>query len=256
MKLRSYYLGELTWLDIKEFLTQHDVAVVPVGSCEQHGPHLPVDTDAYDAFWLSLKAVEKAKCALAAPPIYYGVSLHHMDFPGTITLSADTLEQLVFEVASSLVKHGFKKILFENGHGGNTPALEAASQRIKVETNAFVTIDSVSLIPDFIKDYIETVYDAHAGEFETSTTLANREKFVVKERIGKAKIKLPESKYTKIGLKEAGPKVSWSFRTRELSETGVIGDPTKASKEKGEKAWNLAIERLADLLIELDKMKF
>lgn len=255
MKMRSYCLGELTWPDVKEFLTMHDVAVVPVGSCEQHGPHLPIDTDAYDALWLSLKAAEKAQCALVAPPICYGVSLHHMDFPGTVTLNPHTLEQIAHEVASSLTKHGFKKILFENGHGGNTPALEAATQRVKADTNAFVAIDTVSLIPDFIEKYIQTPYDAHAGEFETSTTLANREKFVIKERIRKPKIRLPKSKYTKIGLKESGPKVSWGFRTKEISETGVIGDPTKASKKKGETAWKLAIERLADLLTELDKMK-
>jgi creatinine amidohydrolase/Fe(II)-dependent formamide hydrolase-like protein len=255
MKMRSYYLGELTWVDVEEFLTKHNVVIVPVGSCEQHGPHLPIDTDAYDAFWLSMKAAEKARCALVAPPIYYGVSIHHMDFPGTVTLTPYTLEQLAYEVACSLTKHGFKKILFENGHGGNTPALEAAAQRIKTDTNAFIAIDTVSLIPDFIEKHIETPYDAHAGEFETSTTLANREKFVIKERIKKPKITRPKSKYTKIGLKETGPKVSWSFRTKEISETGVIGDPTKASKEKGEKAWKLAIERLADLLAELDKMK-
>jgi len=229
---------------------------VPVGSCEQHGPHLPIDTDAYDAFWLSLKAAEKAQCAIVVPPLNYGVSLHHMDFSGTVTLSPHTLEQVAYEVVYSLTKHGFKKVLFENGHGGNTPALEAAVQRIKADTNAFVVIDTVSLIPDFIEKFIETPYDAHAGEFETSTTLANRENFVVKERIKKPKIKLPDSKYTKIGLKETGPKVSWGFRTKEISETGVIGDPTKASKEKGETAWKLAIERLADLLAELDKLKF
>jgi creatinine amidohydrolase/Fe(II)-dependent formamide hydrolase-like protein len=255
MKMRSYYLGELTWVDVKEFLTKHNVVIVPVGSCEQHGPHLPMDTDAYDAFWLSMKAAEKAQCALVAPPIYYGVSIHHMDFHGTATLTPLTLEQLAYEVACSLTKHGFKKILFENGHGGNTPALEAAAQRIKMDTNAFVAIDTVSLIPDFIEKYIETPYDAHAGEFETSTTLANRENLVVKERIKKPKITFPKSKYTKIGLKETGPKVSWSFGTKEISETGVIGDPTKATKEKGEKAWKLAIERLADLLIDLDEMK-
>ncbi|MEM3357227.1 MAG: creatininase family protein, partial [Candidatus Bathyarchaeia archaeon] len=247
MKMRSYYLGELTWVDVEKFLTEHDVAVIPVGSCEQHGPHLPIDTDAYDAFLLSLKAAEKAECALVAPPIYYGVSVHHMDFPGTVTLSPHTLEQLAYEVAHSLVRHGFKKILFENGHGGNTPALESAAQRIKTDINAFVAIDTVSLIPDFIEKPIETSYDAHAGEFETSTTLANRENSVVKERIRKPKITLPASKYTKIGLKEGGPKVSWSFRTKEISDIGVIGDPTKASKEKGEVAWKLAIERLADL---------
>jgi creatinine amidohydrolase len=213
-----------------------------------------LDTDAYDAFWLSLKAAEKAQCALVAPPIYYGVSLHHMDFPGTITLNPRTLEQVAYEVGVCLTKHGFNKILFENGHGGNTPALEAAAQRIKAETDAFVAIDTVSLIPDFVEKFIETPYDAHAGEFETSTTLANRENLVVRERIAKPQLTLPKSKYTKIGLKETGPKVSWAFRTKELSNTGVIGDPTKASKDKGEKAWKLAIERLVDLLKELDSI--
>ncbi|MGC8998893.1 MAG: creatininase family protein [Candidatus Bathyarchaeia archaeon] len=254
MKMRSYYLGELTWVDVEEFLKRHKTVIVPFGSCEQHGPHLPLDTDAYDAFWLSVKAAEEARCALVAPPIYYGVSSHHMDFPGTITLNPQTLEQTAYEVGICLVKHGFKKVLFENGHGGNTPALEAAAQRIKAETDAFVAIDTVSLIPDFIEQFIETPYDAHAGEFETSTSLANREKYVVKERIAKPQITLPKSKYIKIGLKEAGPKVSWAFRTKEISSTGVIGDPTKASKEKGEKAWKLAIERLAELLKELDSM--
>jgi len=254
MKKRRFYLGELTWPDVKEFLSNHDVAVIPVGSCEQHGPHLPLDTDAYDAFWLSLKAAERAECALVAPPIYFGVSSHHMDFPGTTTLSPHTLEQVAYEVAVSLIKHGFRKIVFENGHGGNSPALEAATQRIKADTGAFVVVDTVSLIPDFIEKFVETPHDAHAGEFETSTTLANREELVVKERIKKPTIRLPKSKYTKIGLKETGPKVYWGFRTKEISETGVIGDPTKASKEKGEKAWKIAIERLADLLNELDKI--
>jgi creatinine amidohydrolase/Fe(II)-dependent formamide hydrolase-like protein len=254
MKMRSYYLGELTWTDVAEFLKNHKTVLVPVGSCEQHGPHLPLDTDAYDAFWLSLKAAEKAQCALVAPPIYYGVSSHHMDFPGTVTLNPQTLEQVAYEIGLCLVKHGFKRILFENGHGGNTPALEAAAQRIKAETEAFVAIDNVSLIPDFIEQFIETPYDTHAGEFETSTSLANREKAVVKERITKPQITLPKSKYAKIGFKEAGPKVSWAFRTKEISSTGVIGDPTKASKEKGEKAWKLAVERLAELLKELDSM--
>jgi len=251
----GFYLGELAWPDVKDFLSKHDVVVIPVGSCEQHGPHLPLDTDAYDAFWLSMKAAEKAACALVAPPIYYGVSMHHMDFPGTVTLNPDTLEMLAYEIAKSLVKHGFRKIVFENGHGGNTQALESAAQRIKIETGIFVAVDTVSLIPDYIEKTIETLHDAHAGEFETSTSLANREEHVKTDRIKKPTLKLPASKYTKIGLKETGPKVFWSFRTKEISEIGVIGDPTKASKEKGEIAWKMAIERLADLLIELDKMQ-
>ena len=178
-----------------------------------------------------------------------------MDFPGTLTLYPHTLETLAYEIATSLVKHGFKKIVFENGHGGNTQALESTVQRIKIDTGVFTVVDTVSLIPDYIKKHVETLYDAHAGEFETSTSLANREEHVRMDRIKKPKLVFPASKYTKIGLKETGPKVFWGFRTKEISDTGVIGDPTKASKEKGTVAWELAIERLADLLIELDKMQ-
>jgi creatinine amidohydrolase/Fe(II)-dependent formamide hydrolase-like protein len=251
----GFYLGELAWPDVEEFLSKHNVAIIPVGSCEQHGPHLPLDTDAYDALWLSLKAADKAGCALVAPPIYYGVSMHHMDFSGTVTLYPDTLEALAYEVAISLVKHGFRKIVFENGHGGNTQALESAAQRIKIDTGAFTVVDTVSLIPDYIEKHIETPYDAHAGEFETSTSLANREEHVRIDRIKKPQLNFPASKYTKIGLKETGPKVYWGFRTKEISEIGVIGDPTKASKEKGVLAWKMATERLAELLLELDKMQ-
>lgn len=240
---------------MKEFLLKHNTIIIPVGSCEQHGPHLPLDTDAYDAFWLSLRAAKKAGCALVAPPINYGISMHHMDFAGTITLAPDTLEAVAYEASVSLIKHGFRKIVFENGHGGNTPALESAAQRIKTDTGAFAVVDTVSLIPDYIEESVETAYDAHAGEFETSTSLANREEHVKTDRIRKPKLTLPASKYTKIGLKETGPKVYWAFRTKELSETGVIGDPTKASKEKGIKAWEMATQRLAELLLELDKIQ-
>lgn len=165
-----------------------------------------MDTDAYDGFWLSLKAAEKAGCALVAPPIYYDVSMHHMDFPGTVTLYPDTLETLaIYEIATSLIQHGFREIVFENGHGGNTQALESAAQRIKIDTGAFTVVDTVSLIPD----YIETPYDVYAGEFETSTSLANREEHVRIDRIKKPVLKFPASKYTKIGLKETRPKVFW-----------------------------------------------
>ncbi len=102
MRMRSFALGELTWPDVEEFLSDHDVVVVPVGSCEQHGPHLPLDMDAYDVLWLSRRAAERAGCALVAPPIYYGVSPHHMDLPGTVTLSPHALEELAYEVAVSL----------------------------------------------------------------------------------------------------------------------------------------------------------
>ncbi len=117
-----------------------------------------------------------------------------------------------------------------------------------------MVVDTVSLIQEFIEEFIETPYDAHAGEFETSTTLANREELMVRERIRKPRIRLPESKYTKIGFKEKGPRVV-GVPNKGNQRDGVIGDPTKASKEKGEKAWKIAVERLVDLLTELDEME-
>jgi creatinine amidohydrolase len=178
-----------------------------------------------------------------------------MNFPGTATLNPDTLEALAYEVATSLIKHGFRKIVFENGHGGNTQALESAAQRIKIDTGAFTVVDTVSLIPNYIKKHVKTPYDAHAGEFETSTSLANREEHVRIDRIKKPRLTFPASKYTKIGLGATGPRVYWGFRTKDISDTGVIGDPTKASKQKGKLGWKIAIERLAELPHELDEIK-
>ncbi|HDJ26408.1 MAG TPA: creatininase family protein [Candidatus Bathyarchaeota archaeon] len=246
------YMAEMTWEEVAEFLREHDVVVVPVGSCEQHGPHLPLDTDTYDALWVSLRAAEKAGCALVAPPITYGVSYHHMAYPGTVSISPETLMRLAIEVAESLIKHGFKKIVFENGHGGNSPALNAAAQVIRARhPDVLVVVDTVGLIPDLIEELVETPYDAHSGEFETSTSLANRPELVRRERIRKPDFREPSVSYMRIGLKAKGPRVFWPIRTDELSDTGAIGDPTKASEVKGRELLKAMVDRLADLLMEL-----
>jgi len=248
-------MAEMTWQEVEEFLSKHDTVVIPVGSCEQHGPHLPLDTDTYDALWISLRAAEKAGCALVAPPITYGVSYHHSAFKGTISISPETLMKLAYEVGMSLVKQGFRKIVFENGHGGNDPALRAAAQMIKAgRPDVMVIVDTVGLIPDLIEELVETPYDAHAGEFETSTSLANRPELVREDRIPRAEVKLPPVKFMRIGLKARGPRVYWAIRTDELSEVGIIGDATKASRDKGERFLRAMVDRLAELLVELDKL--
>ncbi|HDI00926.1 MAG TPA: creatininase family protein [Candidatus Bathyarchaeota archaeon] len=247
------YMAEMTWEEVADFLREHDVVVVPVGSCEQHGPHLPLDTDTYDALWISLRAAEEAGCALVAPPITYGVSYHHMAYPGTVSISPETLMRIAIEVAESLIKHGFRKIVFENGHGGNAPALNAAAQAIRARhPDVLVVVDNVGLVPDLIEELVETPYDAHSGEFETSTSLANRPELVRMDRIRKPAFRPPSVKYMRVGLKAKGPRVFWPIRTDELSDTGAIGDPTRASEEKGRKLLEAMVRRLADLLVELD----
>ena len=250
------YMGEMTWPEVAEFLKHHDVVIIPVGSCEQHGPHLPLDTDAYDAFWVALRAAKRAGCALVAPPINYGVSYHHMPFPGTVSISPETLMKLAYEVAESLIKHGFKKIVFENGHGGNAPALNAAAQMIKAKyPDTIIVVDNIGLIPDLLETLVETPHDAHAGEFETSTSLANRPELVRTERITKPKVQKPPVEYMRLGLAEKGPRVYWPIRTDQLTNTGAIGDPTRATREKGEIFLKALVERLVKLLKELDELR-
>lgn len=242
---RSYYMGKLAWPDVEAFLREHKTVVIPVGSFEQHGPHLPLETDAHTAFWVCIRAAEKAGCALVVPPISYGVSTHHMDFPGTVTLTSQTLAQVVFEIGASLVKHGFQKIVMHNRHGGNSNALGCAADRLKMELGAFVALDNFSLTPDFTTQYIETPYDIHAGEKETSAVMATQEEWVVKDRIKTPKLNPLALKY----------KVNIPRKIKEISETGAVGDPTKATKEKGAKYHQMYIERLAELIKEVDGLK-
>jgi creatinine amidohydrolase/Fe(II)-dependent formamide hydrolase-like protein len=100
----------------------------PVGSTEQHGPHLSLDTDTYDAEYLAIEAARRVSAPrpLVLPAIAYGVAYHHMDFPGTVAVSPDILSRLVVEVGMSVARHGITKLVIVNGHGGNVPALRYA----------------------------------------------------------------------------------------------------------------------------------
>lgn len=249
--MQKYLLGELTWVEAEKRFKETDIALLPVGSLEQHGRHLPLDTDSFDAYWLAKEVAEKVKYPkpLVLPPINYGISYHHLDFPGTISISPETLSQLVYEIALCLTKWNVKKLVIINGHGGNKPALECAMQRIKNELNIFVCIDTGELIAKEKSKIIETKNDVHSGEYETSTSLANREELVRKEEIKEAKLKF-KSKYL-----EFDRGIPSGIRVKELSSAGVLGNPKKASKEKGKKLWSLHIKKLVELIEDLKKIK-
>jgi len=253
-------LGECTWVDVKKYLEQSDLVLLPVGSTEQHGPHLPLDTDTYDAVWICKRVAEVLKeegiGVMICPPLYFGVSLHHMDFPGTVSLMPETLSAVVFDICSSLYRHGFRKFVIVNGHGGNRPALNAAAQNLKAAyPDILVVIETFGLVSDVISEILETKeWDIHAGEIETSTSLYNREDLVRKDRVVREVPEEMPSKYMKLGFRVREPKVdSFSFSTKELSKSGVIGDATKASKEKGKILLEASVERLADLIRDLVK---
>ncbi|MFC1857114.1 creatininase family protein [Thermodesulfobacteriota bacterium] len=248
----EYLWGELTWPDAKERLQVVDIALLPVGAVEQHGPHLPLDTDAFDADYLARRVAEACSNPkpLTLPLIAYGVSYHHDDFPGTISISNDTLSRLVYEIGIGAARNGIQKLVVINAHGGNTPALNHAAQMINRDARIFVCVDSGETSDVDITTLAETPNDVHAGEIETSTCLAVRPHLVKMEAAVPA---IPEfsSRYLNFTSKRS---VTWYGYTRRISATGVMGDPTKASAQKGSKIWEIMIAHLVALVEDLKRL--
>jgi creatinine amidohydrolase/Fe(II)-dependent formamide hydrolase-like protein len=249
---RTYLLSELTWPEAQRRLKEVDIALLPVGATEQHGPHLPLETDAFDADYLARQVA--AQCSdpkpLVLPLISYGVSYHHEDFPGTLSVSPDTLSRLVYDVGMSAVKHGITKLVVINGHAGNTPALKFAAQMVNRDAHVFTCVESGETSDTDIMAVTETPNDVHAGEVETSTSLATRPHLVKMSEVEKF---VPEfsSRFLDFSSKRS---VEWYARTAKISESGVLGDPTRASREKGEKIWSIMIRNLVEFVEDLKGM--
>jgi creatinine amidohydrolase/Fe(II)-dependent formamide hydrolase-like protein len=244
-----HILGELTWPEAEARLRETDLALLPVGAVEQHGPHLTLDTDAYDADHLAravAEACEKPK-PLVLPLIPYGVSYHHEDFSGTLSISPDTLSKLVYEIGMSAAHHGISKLVIINGHGGNSPALHFAAQMINRDAHIFTCVDTGETSDPDINAMIETPNDVHAGEIETSTSLATRPHLV---RLEAARQFIPQfsSRYLNFTSKRS---VGWYAHTSKISPDGVLGDPTKADLKKGQKMWEVMIRHLVEFVEDL-----
>jgi creatinine amidohydrolase/Fe(II)-dependent formamide hydrolase-like protein len=242
-------LGPLTWPQAEQRFKAVDIALLPVGAIEQHGPHLPLDTDAWDAERI---CDDVAKACSHPPPIVlpliaYGVSYHHDDFPGTLSISPDTLSKIVYEVGIAVARNGITKLLIINGHGGNSAALHFAAQMINRDTGIFTAVDTGESSDTDIDELTETPNDVHAGEVETSTTLALRPELVQMD-LAKPMVPRFSSHYLDFTSKRG---VGWYAHTKKISETGVLGDPTLASAEKGRKMWQIMVENLVEFVEDL-----
>jgi creatinine amidohydrolase/Fe(II)-dependent formamide hydrolase-like protein len=248
----GYLWGELTWRQARTRIKKMDVALLPVGALEQHGPHLPLDTDAFDADYLAHRVAEACSDPkpLVLPPISYGVSYHHADFTGTVSISNDTLAKMIYEIGMSVSRNGIRKLVMINGHGGNSPALNYAAQKINRDARIFVCVDTGETSDVDIDKIIETPNDVHAGEIETSTSLAVRPQLV---KMDQAKKHIPKfsSRYLNFTSKRG---VLWYAYTRKISPSGIMGDPTKASAAKGDRIWEIMIAHLVSLVEDLKRL--
>src|SRR3990172_4707223 len=130
-----YRYEDLTWPEVNDAVEAGKIPVLPVGSIEQHGPHLPLKTD-----WLCATAVceeavkQNQDLLLLMPTVFYGYTRHVMDFPGTINIQYNHFTEYCLDITKSLAYHGFKKMILVNGHGSNGPLAEMVGRRTNLET--------------------------------------------------------------------------------------------------------------------------
>ena len=250
----KYRFEEFTWPEIREAVAGNRVAVLPVGTIEQHGPHLPLATDVLTASEMSRLAVESIPDeAILMPPVCYSFNEHHMDFPGTIAVQGETIIRYVTDIGTSLARHGFRKVLLFNGHGSNVPFLDIAARNISNQTEAICAMASWwSLIPrELFAELRESDYPggmAHGCELETSVLLHLRPDLVQIEK-ARRDINFAPSDFFYWDLQSPSPIIFQEWFSR-YSKTGTVGDPTKATKKKGEKFVSAVVGRLIALIKE------
>lgn len=257
----KYRYAEMIWYECKAAAEEGRVAVVPVATYEDHGPHLPIDVDVRLATEICERAVARIPSeAVLIPPVTHGYSPHHMDFHGTISINWDTFIKYVKDVCCSLAHHGFKRILIVNGHGSNTSPLDLAARLSILEYEGQILCAAVNhwelrKVRELGKTLRGSDYGgtSHAGEYETSLYLALKPELADMSKAVDERSPLPPSFQTDL-LAGTHPQGSgarlvpyWSTQTA----SGIKGDATKATREKGEKFLEAAIEGLIELIREL-----
>ena len=241
-------IHEMPAEELSEALRETDVVILPIGSVEQHGPHLPTGTDTIIPVELARMVAERVG-ALVAPPIFYGNSVSMKGMPGVLTVSPESLSSYLLDVCKSLARLGFKIIVVMNGHGGNTQVVDFVGHRVREETGAVVVrVDWWRIASREIREVCSSPV-AHADEGETSVMLALKPSLVRMERaVRDDRFRRMVDRLTG-GKPENMPKVYLPFEM--LTETGILGDATKASREKGLRIVEAVVENTVNLIREL-----
>ncbi len=228
-------LANLSWPEVREIRDQVEVVLLPVGSNEQHGPNLAVSMDIVGATEFCRRASAMAyPRLLVAPGPPWGVSFHHMNFPGTITLTSDTFTQVLVEIVGSLREHGFQRFMIVNGHGGNTNAMGTACARIHEELDvAFIGAATYFSFAD--RDVNErfgiTGITGHACEMEVSAAMYLAPQIVKRDALAAGD--MTELTYGfRNQMRRYGVTVPYRFDA--YTRNGCLGDaPKNASIEYG-----------------------
>jgi creatinine amidohydrolase len=257
MGLKSPWWWDLTTQDFADIDAERAVAILPVGAVEQHGPHLPVRVDAAINAGIISRAVElmPPDCpALVLPMMPVGKSDEHLAFPGTLTLSHETLARVWFELGESVHRAGIRKILFFNSHGGQPQLLEIVCRELRVKLGMYAVsamwprlIDMDALFnPD------ENRHGIHAGQSETSIMLHLHPE-LVEMHLAENFVPLSVEMERESEILGRGNSVSFGWQAQDLHPKGACGDATKATAQLGAITVERAAQRLVALVNEISR---
>ena len=246
----SIYFVEKDWQELKKAVERDTLILLPVGQVEEHGYHLPVKTDVFIAERIARSVADQIKeeiSVLVTPSIWSGYSTKEiMQWPGCINVGIETFINLVYDICSSLIRMGFVKIVILSTHGNHTGALRVVVRKIADDFGVYIALTVPSVIA---KEKISSLLDRgwqgsiHGGEYETSLMFYLEENSVRKDRI-------TDRDVMKIDWEFYPGKVFISTWGLQKSKTGIYGDPTAASKEKGEKIFKAIVETYKSFLKE------
>lgn len=243
--IRRWRLQEITYKHVREH--NYEVVVLPIGSTEPHGLHLPYGSDAFHSGLIADRVCEQADRlgakVLLLPTIPYGVDSNLMAFPLTIHVRQSTLNTIIGDIVRAIERHGIRKLVLFNGHGGNE--FKSLLRDLYGETGVFVTlVDWWKVAADRLDEVFETVGD-HADEMETSVDLALFGDLVHMEDADDGAVR--PTRFEAINRGWVSITRPWHLLTRHTGH----GDPRKASREKGERYIRVVVERLAQFIVEL-----
>lgn len=248
-KLSAYRLTEMTWEEVQHALQTVKMVLIPLGAHEQHGPHMVESCDAVLAEKFAHKLAEKwFPEVMVTPTINMGVSPHHLNFPGTISLQPDTLISILRDMISSLRRHGLRKFLVINSHGGNQPTLSVAStvlsQELDVEVYFAKTTASAKTA---IQKHVKSTLFGHSCEREVSEALYLAPDLVRVERMSKGDIQ----EGRRWEALRPGKPIQGFYHYEEMTGNGCIGDARHASQEAGKEIVEEALENISRAIEQL-----
>lgn len=253
------YLPYLSWTQIAELADKENtVIVLPTGATEQHGPHLPCAVDTVISSGVVGRALTQLPDdvpAFAMAPITYGKSEEHLHFPGTITLSGETLLATMNELGESVYRAGFRKLLIVNGHGGQPQVMEMAARELRLRHGDFIVVPSFTWrVPHVAAQYLsekERRLAMHAGHAETALMLALAPETV---RMTHAVANYPPEFPSKLLSPDGRPACAWT--SLDFGPSGIIGDPLPATAEQGHAILESLANSWAAAITELHQLRW